>query len=150
MDEQGRQHTHLSDGREASSSQIDAIRRSARDTRAPWDPPYRPEADRPSGRRLHMGTATSDPSYLPLTPQEQARERALAREQARQERMSTAPGAEAHRGLKHSNRYLQTPKAGHTIFTSRRERRARRMKLAIALLAFLVLAAVLAYLLSLR
>lgn len=106
-------------------------------------PSTRDASEQPHGRR-HMGTATSDPSYLPLTPQEQARERALARERQQQERAQhpQATGGR-YKGLQHSERYLQTPKPGHTIFTSKYERRRRRTKTitVVAVIALILAAA---------
>lgn len=110
-------------------------------------PSQRPAAG--GGHRLHMGTACSDPSYLPLTPQEQARERAYAREQAAREQRP-ARTADGHRSLRHSERYLQTPKPGHAIFTSQRDRRARRAKLAIVAVAVAAIAIALVWFFVLR
>lgn len=100
-------------------------------------------ADRRPRGRLHMGTATSDPTYLPLTPQEQARERALERERIQQERAQHPQAAGGrYKGLQHSGRYLETPKHGHAIFTSKYERKRKRHKTAVAVLVLLALIAV--------
>lgn len=104
---------------------------------------------RSGGHRRHMGTATADPSYLPLTPQEQVRERAYARERLQHGRAPQQAGAPTH-GLRHSDRYLQTPKPGHSIFTSRRERRARRTRATIAVVALLAIAIALVWFFFLR
>ena len=89
--------------------------------------------------RRHMGVATSDPQYLPTTGANASR---------------PAPHAPAHpvsehRAPLHYDRYLQTPKPGKTIFSSRHERVRRRTRafiiavllvaIAIALVWFFVL-----------
>lgn len=90
---------------------------------APSPNAFRTEEAR--GGRRHMGVATSDPQYLPLTPQEQARERAMAREHQRSQNAGQQPDAPnaaprpahpmqtiqpgTHRSLQHSARYLSTP-----------------------------------------
>lgn len=104
---------------------------------------------RSGGHRRHMGTATADPSYLPLTPQEQARERAYARERMQHGNVREQAGAPAH-SLRHSDRYLQTPKPGHSIFTSQRQRRARRARTMIAVVALLAIALALVWFFFLR
>lgn len=98
-----------------------------------------------------MGTATSDPSYLPLTPQEQARERALERERIQQERAQhpQATGGR-YKGLQHSGRYLEAPKHGHAIFTSKYERRRKRTKTAATVVVLLALIAVAVWFFLLR
>ncbi|WP_040363009.1 hypothetical protein [Collinsella tanakaei] len=122
---------------------------------APSPNTFRAEAAR--GGRRHMGVATSDPQYLPLTPQEQARERAMAREHQRSQNAGQQPDAHnaaprpahpmqtiqpgTHRSLQHSARYLSTPKPGKTIFKSRYEKQHRHAK--AVLLAVLLLAAIL-------
>lgn len=129
-----------------------AANEPARRDNRPSPDMFRSEAQR-AGRR-HMGVATSDPQYLPLTPQEQARERALAREQQRSQvagqqpdhrgagprpahpMQAVQPGT--HRSLQHSERYLSTPKPGKTIFKSRYEKQRRHTK--AILLATLILA----------
>lgn len=122
---------------------------------APSPNAFRTEEARGGGR--HMGVATSDPQYLPLTPQEQARERAMARERQRSQNAGQQPDAHnaaprpahpmqtiqpgTHRSLQHSARYLSTPKPGKTIFKSRYEKRHRHAK--AVLLAVLLIAAIL-------
>lgn len=118
-----------------------------------------------AGRR-HMGVATSDPQYLPLTPQEQARERALAREQQRHNvaaaqadafgagprpahpAQAVQPGT--HRSLQHSDRYLSTPKPGKTIFKSRYEKQRRDTKTALLIALGLAVALCLIWFFFLR
>ncbi len=108
-------------------------------------------ADRRPRGRLHMGTATSDPTYLPLTPQEQARERALERERIQQERAQHPQAAGGrYKGLQHSGRYLETPKHGHAIFTSKYERKRKRHKTAVAVVVLLALIAVAVWFFFLR
>ena len=115
---------------------------------APSPNAFRTEEAR--GGRRHMGVATSDPQYLPLTPQEQARERAMAREHQRSQNAGQQPDAHnpmqtiqpgTHRSLQHSARYLSTPKPGKTIFKSRYEKQHRHAK--AVLLAALLIAAIL-------
>lgn len=122
---------------------------------APSPNAFRTEEAR--GGRRHMGVATSDPQYLPLTPQEQARERAMARGRQRSQNAGQQPDAHnaaprpahpmqtiqpgTHRSLQHSARYLSTPKPGKTIFKSRYEKRHRHAK--AVLLAVLLIAAIL-------
>lgn len=122
---------------------------------APSPNAFRTETAR--GGRRHMGVATSDPQYLPLTPQEQASERAMAREHQRSQNAGQQPDAHnavprpahpmqtiqpgTHRSLQHSARYLSTPKPGKTIFKSRYEKQHRHAK--AVLLAVLLIAAIL-------
>lgn len=122
---------------------------------APSPNAFRADPQR-TGRR-HMGVASSDPQYLPLTPQEQARERAIARDQQRAQNAGQQPDARnapprpahpmqavqpgTHRSLQHSARYLSTPKPGKTIFKSRYEKQRRHTK--AVLLAVLALAIIL-------
>lgn len=84
------------------------------------------------GRR-HMGTATSDPQYLPPTDR-------------RGQRPASAAGGAGPRGTGerraqlHYERYLETPKPGKSIFTSRYERSRRRSaRLVIVVLVLAVL-----------
>lgn len=86
--------------------------------------------DQVNARRHHMGVATSDPDYLPP-----AGKRGLGTGPARQ------PNASSGKPSLHYDRYLEMPKPGKSIFTSRRERkqrRAHRIILIIALLAFIL------------
>lgn len=81
-------------------------------------------------KRKHMGTAVDDPEYLPQGP-------------------SAGGGAlapDGRRTITHSARYLQTPKAGKSIFTSQKERARKRkqhMVLALVVLAVIAIAVVL-------
>ena len=122
---------------------------------APSPNAFRTEEAR--GGRRHMGVATSDPQYLPLTPQEQARERAMAREHQRSQNAGQQPDAHnaaprpahpmqtiqpgTHRSLQHSARHLSTPKPRQTLFKSRYEKQHRHAK--AVLLAVLLIAAIL-------
>lgn len=77
-------------------------------------------------RRRHMGTATSDPDYLSSEAGE------------------NVPGLSGTGSLPplrdlHYERYLETPKPGKSIFTSRRERKQRRAHLIILIIALLAL-----------
>lgn len=95
-----------------------------------------------SGRK-HMGTATSDPSYLPRTPQE-GRRRSVE---------PPAPGSTGslrRRSSLHYARYLLTPQSGKAIFTSRQDRRRRRTHLALAILVLLSIALALVWFFFLR
>lgn len=141
-----------------------AVNEPARRESHPSPSMHRGEAPR-SGRR-HMGVATSDPQYLPLTPQEQARERALAHEQQRSQSIgrqqdprgtgprpahpmqTVQPGS--HRNLQHSERYLTTPKPGKTIFKSRYEKQRRHTKTALIAIALLAIILVLIWYFFLR
>ena len=127
-------------------------------TTAANEPMRRDAAPSPNAFRTEEArVATSDPQYLPLTPQEQARERAMARERQRSQNAGQQPDAHnaaprpahpmqtiqpgTHRSLQHSARYLSTPKPGKTIFKSRYEKRHRHAK--AVLLAALLIAAIL-------
>lgn len=83
------------------------------------------------GRRRHMGTADAEAEYLQPVNPKQAR------------RQAAAPSGQGKRPLAHYDRYLQTPKPGHSIFTSQQHRQRRKMRLmvvAIVLLALVVAA----------
>lgn len=82
-----------------------------------------PISVRPASGRKHMGTATSDVEYLPKT---------------------TPHGGDLNYG-----RYLQTPKAGKTIFTANR-RVKRRRHAVLAVIAIVVVIAVIIWFLLLR
>ncbi len=86
-------------------------------------------------RRRHMGTATSDPEYLPRTEPGARR--------------ATAPEGAPHASL-HYDRYLQTPKPGRSIFTSRHDRARRRTRLLLIALLVAVIVALVAWFLFLR
>lgn len=97
-------------------------------------------ANRP---RKHMGVASSDPEYLPATgkgasggyiPPSSPTLRIRANE-----RGGAGPAAGGQTGQLHYDRYLQVPKKGHAIFSSRQSRQRRRIQL---LLAVLIVAAV--------
>ncbi len=85
------------------------------------------------GRR-HMGTATSDPQYLPQNGPAHPRR--------------SQPGDPSQQHL-HYDRYLQTPTSKKTIFTARQERSRRRTLLAVVLI-LIVAVALLVWFLFLR
>lgn len=85
------------------------------------------------GGRKHMGTATSDPQYLSPTEYENSR------------RLSHSEGSRrsAGNGAMHYERYLQTPKPGKSIFTSRRDRARKRNRRLIFVAVIVIVAAIL-------
>lgn len=101
--------------------------------------------------RRHMGTATSDPQYLPLTDDERRREAAIAKEQQMRaaitgqdpaiegDRPAHPVSREGRPQLTHSARYLQTPKPGRSIFISRHDRRRQQIRLLITILIVAVI-----------
>lgn len=78
--------------------------------------------------RRHMGTATSDPTYLPPVTRGSGQG-------------PTHPRSNQRAPL-HYDRYLQSPKPGKSIFTARQDRSRRRIL--HRLIALLVLAGVIA------
>lgn len=86
------------------------------------------------GRR-HMGTASSDPEYLPQT--EFQRQQA-ADPDARQTPIRDAK-APQRSGTLHYDRYLQTPKARKSIFASQQARRQQRTRTALVILLVAVI-----------
>lgn len=86
-------------------------------------------------RRVHMGTASNDADYLPAAHGAARSGSALPRQ------LKEKTGPKGPRKL-HYERYLETPKPGKSIFTSRRERGQRRAHLIIGIIA--LLAAILA------
>lgn len=99
------------------------------------------------GGRKHMGTASSDPEYLPPT-----RGRSRRREHDAGE--GPKPGSTGSltpcTGSLHYDRYLQLPNPGKSIFTSRQDRRRRRAQLALAALIVLSVALALVWYFFLR
>lgn len=107
--------------------------------------------------RKHMGTATSDPEYLPPTdsgghiPPNSSTLRVRQNEHA-EGGPASAHGPHRGRDLgprrKHgeikTGRYLSTPHGGKRIFTTQRDRQQRRMRhiLAVLILAAIALALV--------
>lgn len=91
------------------------------------------------GRR-HMGTATSDPQYLP--PIEQARDGVRG--------PAHIPTPVDQRAPLHYDRYIEKPKHGKTIFTSRHERSRRRMRAVLIVLLVIVIAALALWFVFLR
>lgn len=86
--------------------------------------------------RLHMGTATSDPEYLPSVPNGN---------DAMGPAHPLSP-SNGRRQITHSARYLQTPKPGKSIFTSQAERaRKRNHHLILALVVLVIVVAVVAF-----
>lgn len=89
-----------------------------------------------NGRR-HMGTATSDPEYLPQT-EFQKRQAADPNARATPIRDATAP---RRSGTVNYDRYLQTPKQRKSIFTSRQARQHQmHVRMLAALLVILIIA----------
>ena len=86
-------------------------------------------------RRRHMGTATSDPVYMP--PLEPDRHR------------PHGAGAPERSSL-HYDRYLQTPKPGRSIFMSAQDRSRRRLKHLLLVLLVVVLVLLVVWFLFLR
>lgn len=110
-----------------------------------------PGAQRPardgSGRRLHMGVATSDPQYLSTVDPIRTGHPTDAK--------SDAPRRPAHpRGEKraplHYDRYLETPKPGKSIFSARHERARRRTRNLIVTVALIALIIALVWFFFLR
>ncbi len=94
-----------------------------------------------SGRR-HMGTATSDPQYLP--PVDGRTRRAPDAAQTPGQRQTD------RRSQLHYERYLETPKPGKTIFTSRYERSRRRSMRAVIVVLLLAVIIALVWFFFLR
>lgn len=92
-------------------------------------------AGAPRPGRRHMGTATSNPNYLPQTAYQRQRD------QDPHARATPIRDAAAPRrsGTVDSGRYLQTPKRGRAIFTSPYTRQHRRMKRVLAALVSLAI-----------
>ncbi|QWT17755.1 hypothetical protein KPC83_00905 [Collinsella sp. zg1085] len=85
-------------------------------------------------RRRHMGTASSDPDYLPSvnTDSTQSQEQRFDTHSAR--RPLTTKKSPAQRRTLHFDRYLETPKPGKSIFTARQHRYDTLTKGILALL----------------
>lgn len=100
---------------------------------------------RSAGRTRHyMGRATDDPTYLaPANPNGD-------RSGSAKPFTAQADATAQKNTLRQYNRYLQTPKAGRTIFTSRYERRNRRLKRLLAALIVLAIALALVWFFILR
>ena len=92
-------------------------------------------------RRRHMGTATSDPQYLPPTDSARGTRRQAPRD-------PSAPDAAPRQEL-HFERYLESPKPGKSIFTARQQR-SRRTRLMVALILLAVVLAALVWFLFFR
>lgn len=95
--------------------------------------PYRQRA------RKHMGTATSDPEYLPQT---EFQRQCAADPDARQTPIRDARAPQRSKTLRY-DRYLQTPRPGRSIFTSPQARRQRHARI-IVLIALIAIALVIA------
>ena len=100
------------------------------------------EFSRRTRPRKHMGVASSDPEYLPQTdpsghvPPSSPTLRVRANERGTQVRQPVAGGKP---GQLRYDRYLQKPRKGHSIFTSRQDRQRQRVHV---LLAVLIVAAI--------
>lgn len=100
------------------------------------------------GARVHMGTATSDPDYLPLTDFQRRYDD--AHPQQTSAASSLEAGAPASRPAPlHGGRYLSRPRQRKSIFT-RQERQRRRAQLILIALLVLAVALVLAWFFFLR
>lgn len=99
------------------------------------------------GGRRHMGTASSDPEYLPPA-------RVRGRDRAGEGGEGPAPGStdslNRRSGSLHYDRYLQLPNSGKAIFTSRQNRRRRRTHVALGVLIVLSIALALVWYFFLR
>lgn len=107
---------------------------------------------RRSGTRRHMGTATSDPDYLPQTDFQRRQDRMdLRRLGAERAAAREAAGTseDSRREPLHGERYLSTPKSSKSIFT-RRERKRRRTQLILTALLVVAIALILAWFFFLR
>ena len=77
--------------------------------------------DQATSQRKHMGVASNDPDYLPRTgPKVNPRPSEPPRQAAGQKK-----------GTLNYDRYLEMPKSGKSIFTSRQRRRQKRIHQAI-------------------
>lgn len=114
---------------------VDESLRQASDEMAPLTAPAA------TRRRRHMGTATSDPQYLPPTEHAHGTRRQAPRD-------ASAPNAAPRQEL-HYERYLESPKPGKSIFTARQQR-SRRTRLMIALILLVIVLAALVWLLFFR
>ncbi len=88
--------------------------------------------------RKHMGVASNDPDYL--TPVKGARGT------SRSPMPQHAPAQAQPKPSLHYDRYLETPKPGKSIFTSRRERKQRRIHRLLALALIVVIIALIIFL----
>ena len=95
--------------------------------------------------RRHMGVATSDPQYLPVTEPGRG-----AQPGAHGDVPGPAPPASGKPAPLHYDRYLQTPKPGKTIFSSRHERARRRTRAFIIAVLLVTIAIALVWLFVLR
>lgn len=102
---------------------------------------YREVPYRTSAPRKHMGVATSDPDYLPVTD---------PRGQAGRPGPAHPISADAKNHPLHYDRYLELPKRGKSIFISRRERKQRRAHIAILVIALLAIILALVWFFFLR
>lgn len=102
-----------------------------------------PALDQRRGTRRYMGTASSDPEYLPQTP---------GQEHGAGEIPPSSPIGSSSRRAEplHYDRYLQLPNSGKAIFTSRQHRRRRRTHLALGVLIALSIALALLWYFFLR
>lgn len=100
--------------------------------------PDRPVPRSQARPRKHMGTASSDPEYLPQTAFQKER---AADPNARQTPIRDAR-APQRSGTVRYDRYLQTPKPGRAIFSNPQTRRRQRQHLAIIVVLFIALVAV--------
>lgn len=106
----------------------------ARDMRPDTAQQYTGQQASSSGRRKHMGVATSDPQYLQPTG------RAADTRQGPAHPRHKNPG-DGEPQVLHYDRYLSTPSSRKTIFTARQDRSRKRVKalLVIALIAVIAI-----------
>ena len=98
------------------------------------------------GNRRHMGVATSDPQYLPVTEPEGRGGRPHTRPAIEPVH---APEATRHQGVDYS-RYLSTPKRGKSIFISRYDRERIRTRRFLMLAAIVLVVALAVWFVVLR
>lgn len=103
------------------------------------------QSNQPARAHRDMGRATSNPEYMP--PIEVTGTAQAPRPSGPAHPMSKPTGK--NRPITHSDRYLQTPKPGRSIFTSQYDRRRARNKRLIiaAVIIVIVLAVVLRFVL---
>ncbi len=104
------------------------------------------EQEQGQRQRVHMGTATSNPSYL----QETEFQRQIDAQRRPAHPIAEKADASKPRALTNSSRYLQTPKPGRSIFVSERTRQQRRRKVQILAGVICIVAIVLVWFFFIR
>lgn len=104
---------------------------------------YQTLEDTQTGRK-HMGVASGDPVYLkdaPLSKNSAINDNPTKTSKTRQQR-----GPRPKQTLKHSARYLETPKQGKTIFVSSSKRRKQhRLQFLLLIIVIIVVALVIRF-----